>query len=94
MTKQIHDGMMDRGWGRIINVSSVNGSKGAFGQTNYAAAKAGMRTGSPNRWRLSPPCKGVTSEHDLARIDRLTKMVTAIPKDVLDCPTSALVRQI
>ena len=42
MTKQVYDGMMDRGWGRIINVSSVNGSKGAFGQTNYAAAKAGM----------------------------------------------------
>src|SRR5437660_10289442 len=42
MTKQVCDGMVDRGWGRIINVSSVNGSKGAFGQTNYAAAKAGM----------------------------------------------------
>ena len=42
MTKQVYDGMMDRGWGRIINVSSVNGSKGAFGQTNYAAAKAGI----------------------------------------------------
>src|SRR5262249_18359071 len=42
MTKQVYDGMMDRGWGRIINISSVNGSKGAFGQTNYAAAKAGM----------------------------------------------------
>ena len=41
MTKHVYDGMMDRGWGRIINVSSVNGSKGAFGQTNYAAAKAG-----------------------------------------------------
>ena len=42
LTKQVYDGMMDRGWGRIINVSSVNGSKGAFGQTNYAAAKAGI----------------------------------------------------
>ena len=42
MTKHVCDGMVDRGWGRIINVSSVNGSKGAFGQTNYAAAKAGM----------------------------------------------------
>jgi acetoacetyl-CoA reductase len=42
MTKQVCDGMVDRGWGRVINVSSVNGSKGAFGQTNYAAAKAGM----------------------------------------------------
>jgi 3-oxoacyl-[acyl-carrier protein] reductase len=42
MSKPIVDGMVDRGWGRVINVSSVNGSKGAFGQTNYAAAKAGM----------------------------------------------------
>ena len=42
MTKQVMDGMVDRGWGRVVNVSSVNGSKGAFGQTNYSAAKAGM----------------------------------------------------
>ena len=42
MTKQVMDGMMGRGWGRVINISSVNGQKGAFGQTNYSAAKAGM----------------------------------------------------
>ena len=42
MTKQVMDGMVDRIWGRVINVSSVNGQKGAFGQTNYSAAKAGM----------------------------------------------------
>src|SRR4029079_11871504 len=42
MTKQVADGMVERGWGRIINISSVNGQKGAFGQTNYSAAKAGM----------------------------------------------------
>jgi len=42
MTKQVADGMVERGWGRIINVSSVNGSKGAFGQVNYSAAKAGV----------------------------------------------------
>ena len=42
MTKQVMDGMMERGWGRVVNVSSVNGQKGAFGQTNYSAAKAGM----------------------------------------------------
>jgi NAD(P)-dependent dehydrogenase (short-subunit alcohol dehydrogenase family) len=56
MSKQVHAGMIARGWGRIINVSSVNGSKGAFGQTNYAAAKAGM-----HRWRLSPPAKASPS---------------------------------
>jgi acetoacetyl-CoA reductase len=42
VTKQVIDGMLDRGWGRIINISSVNGEKGQFGQTNYSAAKAGM----------------------------------------------------
>nr|NDG08722.1 SDR family NAD(P)-dependent oxidoreductase [Oxalobacteraceae bacterium] len=42
MTKPVCDGMVERGWGRIINISSVNGQKGAFGQTNYSAAKAGM----------------------------------------------------
>ncbi len=42
MTKPIIDGMLERGWGRIINISSINGQKGQFGQTNYSAAKAGM----------------------------------------------------
>jgi acetoacetyl-CoA reductase len=42
MAKQVCDGMVERGWGRIINISSVNGQKGAFGQTNYSAAKAGV----------------------------------------------------
>ncbi|MDW8469862.1 MAG: beta-ketoacyl-ACP reductase [Burkholderiales bacterium] len=42
VTRQVVDGMMERGWGRIINISSVNAIKGQFGQTNYSAAKAGM----------------------------------------------------
>ena len=42
VTKQVIDGMLDKGWGRIVNISSVNGEKGQFGQTNYSAAKAGM----------------------------------------------------
>lgn len=42
VSKQFVDGMTDRGWGRVINISSVNGRKGQFGQCNYAAAKAGM----------------------------------------------------
>jgi acetoacetyl-CoA reductase len=42
VTRQVVEGMTDRGWGRIINVSSVNALKGQFGQTNYSAAKAGM----------------------------------------------------
>lgn len=42
VTRQVVDGMRNRGFGRIINISSVNGQKGQFGQTNYSAAKAGM----------------------------------------------------
>ncbi len=42
VTKQVVDGMLDRRWGRIINISSVNGQKGQFGQTNYSTAKAGI----------------------------------------------------
>ncbi|MBS0399809.1 MAG: acetoacetyl-CoA reductase [Proteobacteria bacterium] len=42
VTKQVIDGMLDRRWGRIINISSVNGQKGQYGQTNYSTAKAGI----------------------------------------------------
>ena len=42
VTKQVVGDMVDKGWGRIINISSVNGEKGQAGQTNYSAAKAGM----------------------------------------------------
>ena len=94
LTKQVYDGMMDRGWGRIINVSSVNGSKGAFGQTNYAAAKAGMH-GFTKSLALESAKKGVTV-NTISPGYIGTKMVTAIPKDVLDSkilpqiPTSRL----
>src|SRR5437764_12862866 len=42
VTRQGIEGMVERGWGRIVNISSVNALKGQFGQTNYSAAKAGM----------------------------------------------------
>ena len=82
MTKQVYDGMMDRGWGRIINVSSVNGSKGAFGQTNYAAAKSGMH-GFTKSLALELAKKGVTV-NTISPGYIGTKMVMAIPKEVLD----------
>ena len=82
MTKHVFDGMMDRGWGRIINVSSVNGSKGAFGQTNYAAAKSGMH-GFTKSLALESARKGVTV-NTISPGYIGTKMVTAIPKEVLD----------
>jgi len=82
MTKQVCDGMVDRGWGRIINVSSVNGSKGAFGQTNYAAAKAGMH-GFTKSLALEVAKKGVTV-NTISPGYIGTRMVTAIPKEILD----------
>ncbi|HUP96835.1 MAG TPA: acetoacetyl-CoA reductase [Usitatibacter sp.] len=42
VTRHVIDGMVERGWGRIINISSVNAVRGQFGQTNYASAKAGI----------------------------------------------------
>jgi len=42
VTRHVIDGMMERGWGRVVNISSVNAIRGQFGQTNYAAAKAGI----------------------------------------------------
>ena len=82
MTKQVADGMADRGWGRIINISSVNGQKGAFGQTNYSAAKAGMH-GFTKALALEVARKGVTV-NTISPGYIGTKMVMAIPKDVLD----------
>jgi len=82
MTKQVCDGMVDRGWGRIINISSVNGQKGAFGQTNYSAAKAGMH-GFTKALALEVARKGVTV-NTISPGYIGTKMVMAIPQEVLD----------
>ena len=82
MTKHVIDGMAERGWGRVINVSSVNGQKGAFGQTNYSAAKAGMH-GFSKALALEYARKGVTV-NTISPGYIGTKMVTAIPKEVLD----------
>jgi len=82
MTKQVCDGMMDRGWGRVINISSVNGQKGAFGQTNYSAAKAGMH-GFTKALALEVVRKGVTV-NTISPGYIGTSMVMAIPKEVLE----------
>ena len=82
VTKPVVDGMVERGWGRVINVSSVNGQKGAFGQTNYSAAKAGMH-GFTKALALEVARKGVTV-NTISPGYIGTKMVLAIPKDVLD----------
>ena len=82
MTKPVIDGMADRGWGRVINISSVNGQKGAFGQTNYSAAKAGMH-GFTKALALEYARKNVTV-NTISPGYIGTKMVLAVPKDVLD----------
>jgi len=82
MTKNVIDGMAERGWGRVINISSVNGQKGAFGQTNYSAAKAGMH-GFTKAAALEYAKKGVTV-NTISPGYIGTKMVMAIPTDVLE----------
>ncbi|AUT75919.1 beta-ketoacyl-ACP reductase [Paraburkholderia hospita] len=82
MTKPLYEGMVARGWGRIVNISSVNGSKGAIGQANYAAAKAGMH-GFTKSLALEVARKGVTV-NTISPGYLATKMVTAIPQDILE----------
>jgi len=82
MTKQVCDSMVERGWGRVINISSVNGQKGAFGQSNYSAAKAGMH-GFTKALALEVARKGVTV-NTISPGYIGTKMVMAIPQEVLD----------
>lgn len=81
VTKPFLDGMMDRGWGRIVNIASINGSKGQFGQTNYSASKAGIH-GFTKSLALEVARKGVTvNTVSPGYFD--TKMVAAVPDDVL-----------
>src|SRR5947207_7614078 len=82
MTKQVIDGMAERGWGRVINVSSVNAQKGAFGQTNYSAAKAGIH-GFTKALARELATKGVTV-NTISPGYIGTKMVTAIPQEILN----------
>ncbi|MBX3606470.1 MAG: 3-ketoacyl-ACP reductase [Piscinibacter sp.] len=82
VTKQVIDGMLEKGWGRIINISSVNGEKGQFGQTNYSAAKAGMH-GFTMALAQEVANKGVTV-NTVSPGYIGTDMVKAIRQDVLD----------
>jgi acetoacetyl-CoA reductase len=82
MTRPVIEGMRERGWGRIINISSINGQKGQIGQTNYSAAKAGM-IGFTKALALENARKGVTVNCIApGYID--TDMVASVPQNVLD----------
>lgn len=81
MTRPVLEPMVGRGWGRIINISSVNGQQGAFGQCNYAAAKAGMH-GFTKSLALEVARHGVTvNTVSPGYLD--TSMVRHMPQDVL-----------
>ncbi len=82
MCRPVIEGMRTRKFGRIINISSINGQKGQFGQTNYSAAKAGeigftkalALEGARNGITVNAICPGYIA----------TEMVMAVPKDVLE----------
>ena len=80
-SRNVIDGMRGRGFGRIINISSVNGQKGAFGQCNYAAAKAGM-VGFTKSLALECATKGITV-NAVAPGYIATEMVKAVLEEVL-----------
>jgi len=89
VTKQVIDGMLERGFGRIINISSVNGQRGQYGQTNYSTAKAGIH-GFTMALAQEVAARGVTVNTvspgyigtDMVRAirpERLEKIVSGIP---------------
>ena len=82
VTKQVIDSMVDRGFGRIINISSVNGQKGQFGQVNYSTAKAGLH-GFTMALAQEVASKGVTV-NTVSPGYIGTDMVKAIRPDVLE----------
>jgi len=82
MTRPIWDGMRERGFGRVINISSINGQKGQMGQANYSAAKAGdlgftralAQEGARKGITVNAICPGYIG----------TEMVRAVPQEVMD----------
>jgi acetoacetyl-CoA reductase len=82
MSRQVIEGMRGRKFGRIINISSINGQKGQFGQVNYSAAKAG-EIGFTKALALENAKAGVTVNAICPGYIN-TEMVQAVPKDVLE----------
>ena len=82
MTRQVIEGMRGRKFGRIVNISSINGQKGQFGQVNYSAAKAGD-IGFTKALALENAKGGITVNAICPGYIN-TEMVQAVPKDVLE----------
>ena len=81
MTRAVIEGMRARSFGRIVNISSINGQKGQFGQSNYAAAKAGL-IGFTKSLALENASKGITA-NAIAPGYIKTEMVAAVPEPVM-----------
>ena len=82
MTRNVIEGMRERGFGRIISISSINGQKGQFGQANYSAAKAGL-IGFTKAVAQESAAKGITV-NAVAPGYIGTEMVRAVPEEVLN----------
>src|SRR6516162_11319439 len=82
MTKPFLPGMVERGFGRVVNIGSVNGSRGAFGQTNYSAAKSGVH-GFTKALALEVAKRGVTV-NTVSPGYLATAMVKAVPREIMD----------
>jgi len=81
VTRHVINGMLERGWGRIVNIASVNGQRGQFGQANYSAAKAGMH-GFTMAVALETAAKGITV-NTISPGYVSTPMTEAMPEEVL-----------
>jgi acetoacetyl-CoA reductase len=81
-TRHVIEGMRTRGWGRIVNISSINGQKGQIGQSNYSAAKAGM-IGFTRALAQEGAAKGITV-NAIAPGYIATEMVAAMKPEALD----------
>jgi acetoacetyl-CoA reductase len=82
VTRHVINGMLEKGWGRIVNIASVNGQRGQFGQANYSAAKAGMH-GFTMAVALETAAKGITV-NTVSPGYIATAMTEAMPENVLD----------
>jgi len=82
MARNVIEAMRERGFGRIVNISSINGQKGQIGQTNYAAAKAGM-IGFTKALALETAAKGITV-NAVAPGYVMTDMVAKVPERILE----------
>jgi acetoacetyl-CoA reductase len=82
MCRQVVDGMCARGFGRIINITSINGQKGQFGQTNYSAAKAG-ELGFTKALALETARLGITANSICPGYIH-TEMLDAVPPEIME----------